>query len=250
MSGRFPTGLLMALWCGGRLFGDACLAYEPKTVNLTGTLVSHRGLRGWWGLKLDRPICMTKGDPADPFMFPYQGVLEVQLLLNGQSEFDHYRNLLGEPVSATGKLTPRVNGHHETEVLIFVERIVATNATTAPFPTSARTEPGPLLTPPSYFASVTVLPHPVSRVIKQAWDKDPKEFFAESDRYISHFFKPSMDLMWVKCIDGYAISAPKSSTNSSIFQMDPDDPKNTVWGVAVSDSERTNIVVRCVRVSR
>lgn len=84
-------------------------------------------------------------------------------------------------------------------------------------------------------------------MITQAWDKDPAAFFPDSDRYVEHMFNGPMDVMWVKCREGYRISKPASSTDSSIFQMDPQNSTNPYWGVAVSDSQRSNITMHCIK---
>ena len=250
MSRRFAVVTILA---GFRLLlgadGD-CLRYEPARVRLNGTLVSHQGLRGWWAVKPDNPICTIK-EPSDPAAVAYSGVSEVQLILmGGQTDFDRYRLLLGRKVSVSGKLTPQVTAYHQTEVLILVDGIEAARAG-SDAPTSAPTRPpsSSVSAVGGYAASVTVVPRPVNRVIKQAWDKDPNHFFPDSDRYVEHMFNGPMDIMWVKCRDGYSITGPKSSTGSSVFQMDPADPKNPYWGVAVSDSERTNITVLCSKVA-
>jgi hypothetical protein len=247
MSRRLAVATIVA---GVRLLFGAdggCLKYEPARVTLNGTLVSHQGLRGFWAVKPDYPICTIKG-PSDPAAIAHSGVAEVQLILmGGQADFDRYRPLLGRKVSVSGKLTPQVTAYHQTEVLIIVDGIEGPGGSDAPTRSNAPTRPvpSPVATVGGYSASVTVVPRPVSRVIEQAWDKDPSHFFPDSDRYIEHIFNGPMDVMWVKCKDGYTIAGPKSSTGSSVFQMDPADPKNPYWGVAVSNSERTNITVLC-----
>jgi hypothetical protein len=238
---------IITLACLPRLlFGTngECLKYEPARVNLTGVLVSHQGLRNWWALKLDKPVC-TISEPSDPAAVAHSKVEEIQLIVfGGQAEFERYKPLLGRKVSVSGKLTPRVTAYHQTPVLIMVESIESKDHTETPVIVSQR--PAPRLPEiPEYSASATVVPHPVNRVIKQAWDKDPSHLFADSDRYIDHMFNGPMDIMWVRCRDGYEISNAHSSTASSVFQMAPDDPKNPYWGVAVAEAARTNITVRC-----
>jgi hypothetical protein len=131
-----------------------------------------------------------------------------------------------------------------------VDRIEAAGSLAEKTSAPVRSPSGPLPDVQEYFASVTVVPRPVSRIIKQAWDKDPRQFFPDSDRYVEHLFNGPMDIMWVKCRDGYSISGPKSSTGSSVFQMAPDDRTNPYWGIAVSDTERSNITVRCTKRSQ
>ena len=248
MSKRLAVATMLA---GVRLLSAAdgdCLRYEPARVRLNGTLVSHQGLRGFWAVKPDNPICTIK-EPSDPSAVAYSGVAEVQLILmGGQADFDRYRPLLSRRVFVSGRLTPQVTGYHQTEVLIIVDGIEAAGESDAPPSAPLRPPPSPVVAVGGYSASVTVVPHPVNRVIKQAWDTDPSHFFPNSEEYIEHLFNGPMDIMWVKCREGYTITGPKSSTGSSVFQMDPADPKNLYWGVAVSDSERSNITVRCSKV--
>lgn len=235
--------LLGIATCALPLLGGGCLPYggaQPLTVK--GELISHQGLRGWWGLKLDHAICTLK-DPIDPYGVAYTDVDELQLIFMNQDGYAKYKNLLNRSVSISGKLMGRTTGYHQTRVLIIVDEMASVDGVQAPKATAK--EPRPLRDGEFYFASVTVLPRPASRVIKQVWDTDPVKPFADSDRYVEHMFNGPMDVMRVKCREGYRIESPASTTNSSIFQMDPQSPANPFWGVAVSDSERTNITVRC-----
>ena len=227
-----------------------CLKYQSAPVSLRGTLVSHQNLNNWWAVKLARSIC-TVNDPSDPSMVAYNSVGELQLILGGQADLDRCRNLLGREVAVSGKLIPQVTAHHQTRVLIIVDQIEPISpvkVTEVPIPVATRAAGiSALPDAPSYIASATVVPSPTRRVIKQAWDNDPSRFFPESDRFIEHFFNGPSDIMWVKCLDGYTITESKSSSGTSVFQMDPGDTKNPYWGVAVSVSERSNITVRCSR---
>jgi hypothetical protein len=216
-----------------------------QALTVKGALVSHQGLRGWWGLKLDRAICTVK-DPIDPYGIAYSDVDELQLIFMNQEGYTKYKNLLDRRVSISGKLMGHSTAYHQTSVLIIVDEIASLDGVQAPRAT-AKQALKPLQDVDSYFAAVTVLPRPASRVIKQVWDSDPVNPFADSDRYVEHMFNGPMDVMWVKCREGYRIESPTSTTNSSIFQMDPRSPSNPFWGVAVSDSERTNITLRCVK---
>jgi hypothetical protein len=189
-------------------------------------------------------------DSSDPFGLAYSGVGELQLSLTDQDDFESVSKLPGRKVSVSGKLTPRVTAYHETNVLLMVERLTPLTPTEALYPRSLRPSPVPLADMPSYFVSVTVLPSPVSRVVKQAWAANhPTRFFSESDRYAQHMFNGPEDIMWVKCREGYTISAPRSTTKAGIFQMSPDSTKNPYWGVAVSDSQPTNITMQCIKVA-
>jgi hypothetical protein len=241
---------LLAMVSGVLGFGvakaDACLRYETS-LTVKGHIVSHQGLRNWWGLAVDRPICMVK-DSSDPYGQPYKGVLEMQLIPMAQSEYDRYRVLTGKEVSVTGKLTPRVNAYHQTSVLIFVSEIEGKDG--EPAPTVKQNPLTPLPEFASYTASLTVLPAPANRVMKQAWQKaTPDTPLADSDRYVSHLFNGPKDIMWVQCRPGYWIAQATSGTGSSVFQMQ-ENVKTSSWGVAVSDSKRTNITVECLRAGR
>src|SRR3954468_115386 len=93
--------------------GSACLAYEPATVTLTGTLRRHtfpgppnyedtrsgdRAEAGYY-LHLSAPVCTLPGNDFEALA----GVRLVQLVLDGAG----YRNLrpqLGKAVALTGTL--------------------------------------------------------------------------------------------------------------------------------------------------
>jgi hypothetical protein len=241
-------GALVVAVCSSPLVAGDCLRYggAPSQV-LKGTLVSHQGLRSWWGVKLDHPICMLK-DPIDPYGMAYSDVDELQLIFMNQDSYGRYENLLNRSVSVSGSLMGRTTGYHNTSVLIVVDDVASLDgASSRAVKATAKPARPPLPDVESYFASLTVLPKPTSRVIEQAWDKDPVNFFADSDRYTEHMFNGPMNIMWVKCRDGYRIERPTSSTNSGVFQMAPRNSTNPFWGVAVSDSERTNITVHCIK---
>jgi hypothetical protein len=239
--------LVMIVGASPLLFSEPCFSYEsPTPSTVSGILTSHQGLRDWWGITLDQAICTLK-DTSDPFGLAYSGVKELQIVLARSDDYSRYRNLLGQRITASGKFFPRATAYHQTNVLIMADRISFANEkeVSALPPAKGKSLNTHLPELAFYFASATILPAPASRVIKQAWDNDPDSFLPESDRYIEHLFNGPMDIMWVKCRTGYTISDPKSSTGSSIFRMDAGNPRNQYWGVAVSDSQRTNITVRC-----
>ena len=137
--------------------GESCFSYRSP-VKISGTQIAHPGVRGWWAVKPDHPICMIK-DPSDICATAHQGVEELQLILNGQEDFDRYRPLLGEKVSVSGTLSPHLNAHHhETRVLVTVGGIDPRSET------SRRTAP----TSPSHSALLDV-----------EW------YFCFRDRYVS-----------------------------------------------------------------
>lgn len=244
MHGIRRSGLLAALLASAARFCvGQCLPYDPASVTLDGVMIGHEGLRTWWGVRLERAICVIE-DPSNPYAVAHRGIAEVQLILSDEVDFDRYRSLLNRRVAVFGKLTPRFTGYHETDVLIIVERITLPDGKTPP---TLAPVARPLLNLAAYFASVTVVPGPTGRVSKVAWDIDPKSPLAESDRYTEHLFNGPKDLMWIKCRDGYVITTPISSTNSRIVQMNPNDRTNPYWGVLVSERELSNITVRCVK---
>lgn len=86
-----------------------CLRYNVS-FTLTGTVVSHQGLRGWWGLKLEKPLCTVEGR-VDAYEVAYSSVGETQTAIMNNQDL---RPFMGEKVAITGKLFPRMNGHHQT----------------------------------------------------------------------------------------------------------------------------------------
>jgi hypothetical protein len=245
MKARLGITLLNTIICASPLLAEACLPYGVSQT-LKGRLTSHQGLRSWWGIRLDRSICTLK-HPTDLTGAHYADVDELQLIFLNQDSFAKYEGLLNHRVSVSGKLMGRATAYHQTNVLIIVDQVASLDGVQVQEPRTAKQKLPPLRDLESYSAAVTVLPRPASRVIEQAWDKDPASFFPDSDRYVEHMFNGPMDIMWVKCREGYKIESPESSTNSSIFQMDPRSSTNPYWGVAVSDSQRTNITVRCLK---
>jgi peptidyl-prolyl cis-trans isomerase A (cyclophilin A) len=221
-----------------------CLRYSPTAIALTGTVASHQGLQSWWGLKLDTPIC-TVADNSDPYMIAYQDVRETQIIVFQNEDLTPYS---GQRITISGELLPMVNGHHQTRVMIGLKsvQVAGRNANVPQRKAQAR----PTYLPDAFHASVTVLAKPIARVTAQAWDRDPNAFLAESDAYVTHMFNGPMDVMWVSCLAGYRIADAKSTTASAVFPMDADNPKNAYWGVAVSDSKRTNITIGCVRATK
>src|ERR1035437_1329231 len=134
MSRRLAVATIVA---GVRLLFGAdggCLKYEPARVTLNGTLVSHQGLRGFWAVKPDYPICTIKG-PTDPAAIAHSGVAEVQLILmGGQADFDRYRPLLGRKVSVSGSPECPRESEHPTAA----SRVATAIETGAGTPASAR----------------------------------------------------------------------------------------------------------------
>jgi hypothetical protein len=227
------------------LASSECLNYAPAEVTLAGVVTLHEGLKGFWSIALDQPIC-TIGRPDDPFAEAFNGERELQVIFEGAENpaFEQFRTLRTKRVLLTGTLMSRTTGYHRTNVLITVNRFkrVETDQGTI------RVAPSTIRNVTLYSAAATVLPAPVDRLVKLAWNGDAKNPFPDSDRYIQHLFNGPMDIMWVKCADGYLVDGiPESTTRSSVFQMDPSDPKNPWWGVAVSASQRTNVTVRCAK---
>jgi Domain of unknown function (DUF4431) len=224
----------------------SCLPYEPATVTLTGTLVSHQDLRSWWSLKLDQSACMVLGQ-SDPNEAARPGVAEMQVLFEGGGDYDQYRPLLKKRVVIVGKLTPWVTAYHMTPVMVEVSSISLTDGSQMIGPErQAASKPADLPNVQSYYASATVI-QAAKRVATQAWQKDPADALQSADSWMRHFFNGPMDIMWVNCREGYAIQEARSSTNSAVFQLSEDNPQIDTHGVAVSDSGRTNITIRCVK---
>ena len=219
-----------------------CLPYEPAAVKLNGTLMTHQGLRNWWGVKLDEPICTIPVDSLES----YHNVQELQLLM-GEGDFDRYAPLIGRKVSVSGKLEAQSTGYHQTKVMIGVAGMeVRENKPVLPVGPPSE-PPAKLLDVQSYFASVTVERTP-ARVIKKAWVNDPSHLLPHSEFYIDHMFNGPMDVLWVTCRDGYTTTGPTSSTDAHPFRMSPDDPTDRFWGISVNDTQSSEIAVGCQKV--
>ena len=113
-----------------------CVAYEPDTVSLTGT-IKRRTFAGppnyesvargdqpeqVWVLRLARPICVSaSGDQGEE-----KNVSDLQLVFTDpEKEYPRYRSLLGRRVNVNGGLFQAHTGHHHTKVLLTVSRISA-----------------------------------------------------------------------------------------------------------------------------
>ena len=71
----------------------------------------------YWLLRLPKPICVAD-DPSDPDMGAgAKHVREIQLMLKTE-DFDRYRSLLGQPVTAQGEFMTAISGHHHTPILL------------------------------------------------------------------------------------------------------------------------------------
>jgi len=113
-----------------------CLEYEPKVVNLTGTLVReiHPGPPNYesipdgdkpetiWDLKLNSAICVLSSGELNA---KENNETEVQLVLK-QEQYNQNRNLLGQNVKVSGKLFHSHTGHHHKRLLLTTSEIKKT----------------------------------------------------------------------------------------------------------------------------
>jgi hypothetical protein len=111
-----------------------CVAYEPDTVSLAGT-IKRRTFAGApnyesvargdqpeqvWVLRLARPICVSaSGDQEEE-----KNVSDLQLVFtDAEKEYPRYRSFVGRRVTVNGTLFHAHTGHHHTSVLLTVNRI-------------------------------------------------------------------------------------------------------------------------------
>lgn len=110
-----------------------CVAYEPDTVSLTGT-IKRRTFAGppnyesvakgdqpeqVWVLRLARPICVSaSGDQEEE-----KNVSDLQLVFTDAEEYRRYRAFVGRRATVNGKLFHAQTGHHHTTVLLRVSDI-------------------------------------------------------------------------------------------------------------------------------
>jgi hypothetical protein len=70
-------------------------------------------------LSLSPPICVAKGQ-SDSALEPAQdGVVSVQLVLNGKSTYESLRPFLGKTITCRGSLFASHTGHHHAPVLMW-----------------------------------------------------------------------------------------------------------------------------------
>lgn len=105
--------------------------YQPKVVNLEGTIVQHtfpgppnytsvrQGDRPerCWLLILRHPVDVA-GEKQDSVNDPEKNVTGLQLIIE---DYKKWGTLVGKQVSATGTLSHSMTGHHHTRVLMDVQ---------------------------------------------------------------------------------------------------------------------------------
>jgi hypothetical protein len=116
---------------------SGCLAYEPVSVELTGTILRktfpgppnyESVARGdtpevHWLLELSSPICMT-ADAADPDIYPARrDIREIQLAFPDAKTYERQKNLVGKSVIAKGTLFGSHTGHHHTAIVLTVSTL-------------------------------------------------------------------------------------------------------------------------------
>ena len=110
-----------------------CVAYEPDTVSLSGT-IKRRTFAGppnyesvakgdqpeqVWVLRLARSICVSaSGDQEEE-----KNVSDLQLVFTDAEEYRRYKSFVGQPVTVNGGLFHAHTGHHHTTVLLNVNSI-------------------------------------------------------------------------------------------------------------------------------
>jgi hypothetical protein len=222
-----------------------CLDYDPKRVRLEGTIIKHDGLRPWWGLKLDEPLCTNAGRDEDRNI-AYSGIRELHLVISADLHWEQVKSLLGTHAVLSGRLIPAFTGYHMTQVLLLLDEVHNAQVLKVPPRKQGDTKP-PQTLPISYWAQVTVVQSPVNRVIKLAWTSDRSNPVRNPDDLVEHFFNGPMDIMWVYCRDGYTIVSAESSTNSAVFPMDG--PGSKAWGLAVAPHGESAITITCRRIT-
>lgn len=130
------------------------LEYEPRTVTLTGKIVSkifpgppnYEDIRKGdkpekvFLLKLDSPISVRM-KPSNPTLYPAErNVREVQLWGYYPQIYKQLLQMVGKRVVVTGRLSHSITGHHRTRILMEVID-VRTNFKKATSPHKVRDRP-------------------------------------------------------------------------------------------------------------
>ncbi|HPT26065.1 MAG TPA: hypothetical protein PLZ95_06565 [Bryobacteraceae bacterium] len=233
--------------------GEGCLQLEPNTVILTGTLVEHKGLRSWLGLKSDEPVCTmpAKDTVYGAYDIPgHTGIGEVHLIFLGEeSSISLQRIEPGTRVSATGQLIPRTTAYHETPILLRVKILQPAGPKAPPKPTGANrlTINSNVLRPDQYFVSVTVRPAEGQVAAQVTETPSSQRPLMPATAFVAFFFNGPKDIMWVDCPSGYRPGDVSSRTRSKVFMMSERDPKIPTWGVSIDQTKPTNINFVCAR---
>jgi hypothetical protein len=101
---------------------EKCAVYELTTI-LRGKLEIHAATSPdpYYTLKLDAPICVDQA-PGDDLGTPASGVRDIQLVYEKAGAVPP-RSLVGQVVSASGRLHPRESDREHTQVLMRVESL-------------------------------------------------------------------------------------------------------------------------------
>lgn len=99
--------------------------YEPEQTVLTGVLTRETGESPdgekviFPAIRLPRAITVN-GDEETP---TEKGVVMLHVILGKGNTSSSFKSLVGKRVDITGSLMHSESGHHQTNVLIFAERI-------------------------------------------------------------------------------------------------------------------------------
>jgi hypothetical protein len=123
-------GILVAHSGAAQAKAAPCLPYAPDTVRISGTLARHMyyGAPGYgenpktdqkeigFYLDLRSSVCTIAG--GDDIDVAKRNIKRIQLVLDGQADFDRLRPFLGRRVTLRGTLFGASSGHHHTPVLL------------------------------------------------------------------------------------------------------------------------------------
>jgi hypothetical protein len=128
--------LLFGIGFSSNEMSHDCLSYESATVMLKGE-ISRKTFPGrpnyesieegdepetYWILHLTNPICVNGDESIPNGENPEKDVSDIQLGLD-EEQYVQYKDLLGNQVVVSGKLSHAITGHHHTNVLLKVAEI-------------------------------------------------------------------------------------------------------------------------------
>lgn len=196
-----------------------CFEYMPVETTIKGKLKRFPGLKPYWAIIPDRPICINAELPSYEGANPYladlaslQIVLPSGMLLSSDA-YD------GITVLATGELFPRIS-HGETPALLQVKSLSdsAGNALLTQRGDEEKKVYSETSSVRSY--SVTIVFNMAEKeVVVRAVDVIEEKPLSPGNYWASYSFNAPKDLAWLKCRDKYRLSNPASETNSDLINI-------------------------------
>lgn len=202
-------------------------------VSADGKIVFHQSLRPWVGFVPQMPLCISArtGRPV-----------EIEVAGEHDDNYQEMRSLDGCTVRASGDLGFLPSPYWATGYKLSHLTVTPLQACNKE-PSLPEQIPDPgTANVRRYTASATVHQSPVPAIDAKAWTTNPNGTKAELPKaYAQYSLNGGMDLLNLKCRDGYKVVCAASATRSSLESDD------IFHRVAVTDTGDSNITIGCVK---